>query len=304
MIEIIIGDNEKEQRIDRFLLKLLRNDKRSNVYRYLRKKIIKVNGKKAQENYFLQADDHLQIYLPDAVFKTLTAVDQAQIIKDFDLDIVHEDDDILIVNKPVGLLTHPDSKEYKDTLSSYVNVYLGEYVSRTFKPASIQRLDKNTSGLVIFAKNYETLKRMNEMMRERKIEKYYLAVVHGKLTGKGEVKGYILKDAATNRSKLYTRSIEGGKPVHTRYKAIQSGDKYSLVELELLTGRSHQIRVSLQAIGNPVVGDVKYGGRRAKNASRYLLHAYKVCFDGKVYEKTSDEIKGFIEREMGNARVK
>lgn len=303
MIEIIIEENEQDQRVDRFLLKLLRNDKRSNIYRYLRKKIIKVNGKRVRENDFLRLGDRIQIYLPPAVFESLSAVQKEQIIKDFDLDIVHEDDHILIVNKPAGLLTHPDQKEYKKTLSSYVNVYLKDLASRTFKPASIQRLDQNTSGLVIFAKDYETLKRLNALMRQREITKHYLTVVEGKVEGEGEIRGSLSRDEKTNRSRITRKSIPGGKEVHTRYRALRGNGRFTLLEVELLTGRTHQIRASLEAIGHPIVGDVKYGAKRHADLTHYLLHAYRVAFEGKAYSKGSEAIDRFVEKEMKDARI-
>jgi 23S rRNA pseudouridine955/2504/2580 synthase len=298
MIEIKIGMNEKEQRIDRFLMKMMKNDTRSNIFKYLRKKIIKVNGKKVKENYFLQEDDIINIYLPEEFFNKMSEVKKDEIIDKYHLDIVYEDEDLLIVNKPVGLLTHPDKNEYKKTLSSYVNVYLSDYASRTFKPASIQRLDKNTSGLIIFAKNYDTLKRMNELMRKREIKKYYLTVVEGSMEGLKEVKGYIVKDERSNRSTLYKNPVKESKQVHTIFRVLKSNEKYSLLEVELLTGRSHQIRASLEAIGHPIVGDKKYGGKSLKDVERYLLHAYKVEFEGKEYVKESKEIQMFIEKEI------
>lgn len=298
MIEIIIGSNEKEQRIDRFLLKLMKNDSRTNIYKYIRKKIVTVNGKKVKENYFLSENDSLKIYLPEAVYLKMTEVKKDAIISKYSLDIVYEDLNLLIVNKPVGLLTHPDHIEYKKTLSSYVNMYLRDFVSRTFKPASIQRLDKNTSGLVIFAKDYDTLKKMNALMRERKIKKYYQTIVHGKLKDDGEIKGFIVKDEKSNKSVIHKRNVEGSKSVHTKYRVLKTSDKYSVLEIELMTGRSHQIRASLGAIGFPIVGDVKYGGKNVKGIERYLLHAYKVEFEGKEFMKESEEINTFIDKEL------
>ncbi|MBN2261242.1 MAG: RluA family pseudouridine synthase [Clostridiales bacterium] len=298
MIEIKIGSNEKEQRVDRFLMKLMVNDSRNNIFKYLRKKTISVNGKKVNENYFLQENDVIKIFLPEDVFNKLTEVKKSEIIDKYHLEIVFENEDILIVNKPIGLLTHPDQNEFKKTLSSYVNVYLSDYASRTFKPASIQRLDKNTSGLIIFAKNYDTLKKMNELMRERKIRKYYKTVVEGSMVGKREVKGYIVKDERTNRSIIFDKPVEGSKSVHTIFNVLQSNAQYTLLEVELLTGRSHQIRASLEAIGHPIVGDGKYGGKSVKGVERYLLHAYKVEFNGQEYSKDSEEIQEFIKKEF------
>jgi len=298
MIEVKIGYNEKGQRIDRFLLKLLKNDKRTNVYKYIRKNIINVNGKKVKENYFLEDGDVVKIYLPNDVYYKFIKLDKEEVVNTYDLDIVYEDEDMLVVNKPVGLLTHPDKNEYKKTLSSYVNVYLRDCITRTFKPASIQRLDKNTSGLIIFAKNYDSLKKLNELMRDRKIKKYYETIVHGKMKNDGEIDGYILKNEEKNISVVYKNNRNGSKEVHTKYKVIKSNEKYSLLEVELLTGRSHQIRASLNAIGHPIVGDEKYGGIKVKGVDRYLLNAYKIKIREMEFVKESEEILKFIRQEM------
>lgn len=298
MIKVKIGYNEKGQRIDRFLLKLLKNDRRTNVYKYIRKNIINVNGKKVKENYFLEEGDVVKIYLPDDVYYKFIKLDKEEVVNTYDLDIVYEDEDMLVVNKPVGLLTHPDKNEYKKTLSSYVNVYLRDCITRTFKPASIQRLDKNTSGLIIFAKNYDSLKKLNELMRERKIKKYYETIVHGKMKNEGEIEGYIIKNEEKNISVVRKNNVMGSKKVHTKYKVIKSNEKYSLLEMELLTGRSHQIRASLNSIGHPIVGDTKYGGKKVKGVERYLLNAYKIKIREMEFVKESIEILEFIRQEM------
>lgn len=295
MKEIIIGDNEKEQRLDRFLLKYFNNSTRTNIYKLLRKKVFKINGvRTTQKDYFLQKGDVLQVYLSDESFDALIKEEKAISSEKVNLDIVYEDDEILVVNKPKGLLTHPDQNEYKNTLSTKVNLYLKHLSTRTFKPASIQRLDKNTSGIVIFCKSYDALKHYNEEMRARKIKKYYLAVVEGHLQGSGDIKGSLDKDVKSNKVTLYKDSNEGDKVCHTKYKALKHIGDYTLVELELLTGRTHQIRASLASIGHPIVGDKKYGGKFVKNVRNQLLHGYKVTIDGQTFTCASTEIDTFI----------
>lgn len=295
MKEIIIGDNEKEQRLDRFLLKYFNNSTRTNIYKLLRKKVFKINGiRTTQKDYFLQKGDVLQVYLSDESFDALIKEEKAISSEKVNLDIVYEDDDILVVNKPKGLLTHPDQNEYKNTLSTKVNLYLKHLSTRTFKPASIQRLDKNTSGIVIFCKSYDSLKHYNEEMRARRIKKYYLAVVEGNLQGSGDIKGSLDKDEKTNKVTLYKDSNTGDKVCHTKYKALKHFGDYTLVELELLTGRTHQIRASLASIGHPIVGDKKYGGKFVKNVRNQLLHGYKVTIDQRTFTCTSTEIDLFI----------
>jgi 23S rRNA pseudouridine955/2504/2580 synthase len=292
MRTIKVTENEMEQRLDRFLTKYLNKTTKTNIFKLIRKKRIKVNGKRAEEKYFLKLGDEIQIHLHedaiDELIKPVEIIDAETV----NLDIVYEDDDILIVNKPVGLLTHPDSKEYKNTLASKVQIYLKHLSTRTFKPASIQRLDKNTSGLVIFGKNYASLKKYNELMRERKLGKFYLTVVTGKPKANGEIKGYLIKNEENNKVKISAKSSDASKFVHTKYKVLSTKGNYSLLEVELLTGRSHQIRASMAYIGCPIVGDTKYGGERTRG--HQLLHAYKVVIGDKVYEKTSEDIAAFV----------
>lgn len=286
-----IGEQEKEQRLDRYLMKLLNKSSRGNIYKLLRKKVIKVNGKKAKEDYFLSEGDLIEIFLSDESYDALVEIEEIKFVK-VDLDIVHEDEEILIVNKPRGLLVHPDKNEYKNTLATKVQYYLKDHVTRTFKPASIQRLDKNTSGLVIFCKTYDALKKYNEMMRNREIDKFYMTIVEGLIESPGEVKGYLLKDEKTNKVELLEREVTGSKACHTKYKPLETiGDKYTVLEVELLTGRTHQIRVSMAKIGHPIIGDVKYGGKKVKKITTQVLHGYKVNIDGKTYEKYSEEME-------------
>lgn len=295
---IKVTENEMEQRLDRFLVKYLNNTSKTNVFKLIRKKRVKVNGKRAEEKYFLKYDDEIQIHLHDDQISEMMKPIVDMSAEEVDIDIVFEDDELLILNKPVGLLTHPDSKEYKNTLSSKVQVYLKHLTTRTFKPASIQRLDKNTSGLVIFGKTYDALKKYNALMRERGIHKFYLTVVSGKPKSPGEVKGYLLKDEAKNKISIFEEEIPGSKFVHTKYKVLQSTGQFSLLEVELLTGRTHQIRGSLAYMKHPIVGDLKYGGERLPGISRQLLHAYKVEFEGRSYERNSESIEKFIEKYM------
>lgn len=293
MRTIKVTENEMDQRLDRFLTKYLNKATKTNIFKLIRKKRIRVNGSRAEEKYFLQLGDEIQINLhEDAIDELIRPIEKMEAV-DINLDIVYEDDDILIVNKPVGLLTHPDSKEYKNTLASKVQVYLKHLSTRTFRPASIQRLDKNTSGLVIFGKNYTSLKKYNEYMRERKIGKFYLTIVAGKPKTSGEVKGYLTKNEESNKVSMSENDSDGAKFAHTKYKVIRSNGKYSLLEVELLTGRTHQIRGSMAYIGHPIVGDVKYGGERLSRQHQ-LLHAYRVVIEDKEYKKSSKEIDAFL----------
>lgn len=292
MREIVIGKNEAGQRLDRFLSKYLNNSTRNNIYKLIRKKVFKVNDVRIKsEDYFLAEGDVVKIYLSEETLEDLIKEEKVFDADYVGLEIVYEDDDILIVNKPKGLLTHPDKNEYKDTLSSKVQVYLRHLSTRTFKPASIQRLDKNTSGLVMFCKNYDSLKTFNEMMRNRELDKYYIAVVEGIVKEEGRVSGYLEKDENRNKVTLRkNKKRESDKYCDTKYKPIRTiNDKYTLMEVQLLTGRAHQIRVSMSYIGHPIVGDSKYGAKSIKKISNQLLHGYKLIINNDSYIKSGKQ---------------
>lgn len=297
MRTLIIGEDAADQRLDRYLTKYLNNTTRSNIYKLIRKKVFKVNGARIKdEDYFLKLGDVLEVYLSEETIETL--IKPMEIVKpeNSGLDIVYEDESLLVVNKPKGLLTHPDQDEYKNTLATKVQYYLRHLCTNTFRPAPVHRLDKNTSGLVIFAKTYTALKEMNEKMRDRKIDKYYICVVEGRLEKEGSLQGYLIKDEMKNQVRLVKRDSDEAKFCHTKYKPLKIYKAYTLVEVELLTGRSHQIRATMQAIGHPIVGDVKYGANRIAGIPNQLLHSHKLILDDKVFEAKSTEIEQFLSK--------
>lgn len=294
MKRITVTENEMEQRLDRFLCKYLNDTTNTNIFKLIRKKRIKVNGKRVNEKYFLKFGDEIDILLHPNAIEEMMKPETVYTASDVELDIVYEDDDILVVSKPAGLLTHPDQKEYKKTLSTAVQLYLKDLCTRTFKPASIQRLDKNTSGLVLFGKTYDALKKYNLLMRERAIGKFYLTIVSGQPKAEGEVQGFLLKDEVKNKIQISKTEKPDSKMVHTKFKVLKTSGEYSLLEVELLTGRSHQIRGSLAYIGHPIVGDLKYGDKSNIGYRFQLLHAYKMTIGDQVFEQNSEEIKKFI----------
>jgi 23S rRNA pseudouridine955/2504/2580 synthase len=265
--------------------------------------VFKVNGVRVKENYFFELGDELEIYLSDESFdKLVKPIEQVE-ASEVGLKIVYEDDDILIVDKPKGMLTHPDKNEFSNTLSSKVQVYLKHISSRTFKPASIQRLDKNTSGLVIFGKNYQSLKAYNEKMRNREIKKYYQCVVEGVVKEPGTVKGWLVKDEQKNKVRLSKKDQGGGaKYCHTDYRPLETVGGYTPLEVELHTGRSHQIRESMRFIGHPIVGDKKYGASKEKNVNSQLLHGYKLIIEDNEFVSMSEDISTFMESIKKNSR--
>ena len=294
MQKIEITANEAPQRIDRFLSKYLNNAENSVIYRLLRKNIVRINSKRIKENAILQVGDIVSISLSENQISELQKEKPQISAEKLNLEIVFEDDEILVVEKPVGILTHPDKSEYKNTLATQVQMYLAELCTKTFRPAPIQRLDKNTSGLVLFAKTYKALQFYNEQMRERKIEKKYLAIVEGEIKQNGEIKGFLEKDEKKNKVFLSRDESDNTKFVWTEYSPKEAKNGFSLLEITLHTGRSHQIRVSMEYIGHSIVGDKKYGGDGCQKFQ--LLHAYKITLsDGRSFESKADRIYEFWE---------
>ncbi|MDF2593505.1 MAG: RluA family pseudouridine synthase [Clostridia bacterium] len=287
MKEIIITENEAQQRLDRFLRKYLSDYTLGDIYKLFRNKKVKVNNKREKENYMLQLDDTLQLYIPEpAQAETKATVAAAKPI-----EIVYEDENILLINKPFGLLTHPDSPGDNDTLIDralyHISKQEGYTPSPTFTPSTCNRLDRNTGGIVIVAKNYKALKSANKLVRERGIQKLYLCVVKGIVNKAGEVENFLLKDEASNKVEILDELEEGAKGVHTKYKPLANDSEYTLMEVELITGRPHQIRAHFASIGHPIVGDVKYGDKNSNKIffdkfklKHQFLFAYRLVFRG------------------------
>ncbi|MTK13595.1 MAG: RluA family pseudouridine synthase [Clostridiaceae bacterium] len=285
-MKIEIGPNEAGQRIDKFMRKWLKDVPLSAIYKTIRKGDVKVNGKKVKEKYSLVEGDVVETRDISSSEKK----EKFTRIESNFLKITYEDENMLIVEKWPGVLVHSDSKKGDSTLTDYVLSYLydkGDYNPEkevTFTPAPCNRLDRNTSGIVIYGKNYEALRLLNEMIRERKIDKYYMAVVKGRAKD-GLYEAYIAKNEDENISKIFDSPKKDTKKISTRVKTLQSVGTYSLVELELLTGRSHQLRAHLNHLGNPIIGDSKYGISKLNNffVNKYglnyqFLYAYKLIF--------------------------
>lgn len=284
-MKVTVGSNEAGQRIDKFLRKWLKDVPLSAIYKNIRKGDVKVNGKKVKEKYSILEGDEVEL-------REITTQDKKEkfIRIDNNLQILYEDEDILLVEKWPGVLVHSDKKNGEPTLTDYMLSYLfdkGDYRPEneiSFVPASCNRLDRNTSGIVVFGKSYEGLKEMNEMMRERKIKKYYQALVKGKIKD-GFYEAYISKTQDSNISKIYSTEQQGFKKIEMNVKTIQTCGSFSLLELELLTGRSHQLRAHLGYLGNPIIGDTKYGDNKLNSffMNKYglgyqFLYAYKLIF--------------------------
>ncbi|MBQ3067695.1 MAG: RluA family pseudouridine synthase [Oscillospiraceae bacterium] len=282
MKEIIINKNDANQRLDKFLQKALPNLPASLMYKYIRKKRIKLNQKHCQNNSILQEGDVLQLFINDEFFEKNNK--RSFLNCKIQLQIVFEDDNILVVNKPSGLLVHEDKTETVNTLINGICKYLwqkNEYdpeKENSFTPALCHRIDRNTSGLVIAAKNAETLRILNEKFKNHEIIKKYICLVHGNLTPKEAIlQAYLKKDADKNQVIISNTPKPGYKIIKTGYKVLQSSAKTSLLEVTLFTGRTHQIRAQFAHIGHPLIGDNKYG-RIAQNKNLELKHQALIAF--------------------------
>ena len=286
MKEFVIQKNDSNQRVDKFLGKAVKGLPKSLMYKYIRLKRIKVNGKRCEISTILQEGDRLSLYINDEFFSSPINPEASFLQAPTALQIVYEDENILLIDKPPGLVVHEDNRQLADSLINRIKHYLyekGEYCPAgelSFAPALCNRIDRNTGGIVIAAKNSESLRIINEKIKQREIQKYYLCLTEGTVIPRSaELHYYLKKDASSNKVSVSQRYLEGYKEIVTLYRVISSDEKHSLAEVELKTGRTHQIRAQMAYIGFPLVGDVKYG---AKEKSKYhALYSYKVKFDFK-----------------------
>ena len=283
-----IGKNDAGQRLDKFLGKAVKGLPQSLMYKFIRTKKIKVNGKRTVQNYFLSEGDEIQLYIKDEFFGSPESDSSALTRIKPKLDIVYEDENIMLLNKRPGVLVHEDSDARDNTLIMHVKAYLinnGEYdpeAENSFAPALCNRIDRNTGGIVIAAKNAEALRVMNEKIRENKLQKYYLCLVHGKPPKKQDtMHAWLKKDSAANMVTVRDRRFEGAKEIITAYRTLEERGSASLLEVELITGRTHQIRAHMAHIGHPLLGDGKYGVNREEKHRGYkyqALYSYKLRF--------------------------
>ena len=305
MKEFTIGRNDAGQRLDRWLGKTLPLLPAPLAQKYIRLKRVKVNGKGSKRDVRLKEGDLLQLYINDEFFDTPTPENAFLSVFKPQLDLVYEDENLLLVNKRPGLVVHPDENERVNTLITHIQAYLYQkkewspYWENSFAPALCNRIDRNTGGIVIAAKNAETLRILNQKIKDRELSKYYLAIIHGKMNPpQGRLEGFILKDEAKKQVKVFDHPVPGGKTAATDYRTLKTKGGLSLVECDLLTGRTHQIRAQFAAAGHPLLGDGKYG--REKDNKQYgrsfqALYSYKLVFefttDGGILEYLNG--KGF-----------
>ena len=289
MRELTIQKNDSGQRLDKFLSKAVKGLPMSLLYKYIRTKKIKVNGARAQQNQLLCQGDVVTLYTREEFFDVPERDDGALSRIRPKLSIVYEDDNILLLDKRPGVLVHEDTAGGENTLILHVKAYLygkGEYdpgAEQSFAPALCNRIDRNTGGIVIAAKNAEALRVMNEKIKQNEISKFYLCAVKGKLPRRAdELHGYLRKDADANLVRVSDTPIKGGKQIITRYRVLAEKNGNSLLEVELVTGRTHQIRAHMAHIGHPLLGDGKYGVNRGEKSKGYkyqALYAVRLRFD-------------------------
>ncbi len=290
MREIIIDKNENDQRLDRFLNKYFTNASKGFVQKMIRKKNIKINGKKALAEDMIFEGDKIQLFFSDESLDKLTEKKERR-KSAYKLDIVYEDSNIIMINKPQGLLSHGSGLEFEENIVDSMISYLiekKEYIPRiekTFTPSICNRLDRNTSGLIIGGKTYQALKIINENIKERNIKRKYLGIVKGTIRKDMKEHGFLTKDDKNNKVEVLDQEGEDTKVIETVISPITSRRGYSLVEIELITGRTHQIRSHLSSLGFPILGDRKYGDPQINREFRdkyglenQLLHAYKIEF--------------------------
>lgn len=293
MREFVIEKNEAGQRFDKYLKKLLCNAPGSFIYKMLRKKNIVLNDKKADGAEKLQLNDSVKLYLSEETFLKFAATTQENAMEGLPeihmaklpFQVLYEDEDILMINKPSGMLSQK-AKPEDVSANEYILAYLLKSQAikpeelTTFRPSICNRLDRNTSGILIAGKTLKGLQEMSEKLKTRKVQKFYRCIVEGHITDFRHIEGYLRKDEAKNQVFISReQQTEDDKWIETEYAPIQQLKHATLLEVDLITGRSHQIRAHLASIGHPIIGDHKYGAKKRSGIHSQLLHAYRLVFE-------------------------
>lgn len=291
MREIKISKNDSGQRLDRFLIKCFPALTMGNICKLARKNCIKLNGKKCDTKIHLAENDIIKLFIKDELLEPKQIDEDFTSVSD-ELDIVYEDENILLINKPQGMVVHEDETNDTDTLINRIKSYLynkGEYnpeKENTFVPALCNRIDRNTCGIVIAAKNAEALRIMSQKIRDRELKKLYLCIAVGRVEPKSAtLTAYLKKDSKTNTVKISDKKTRDNLTIKTKYTVLDYDGDNSLLEVDLLTGRTHQIRAHLAYIGHPLLGDGKYGSNKINKQYGFKYQAlcsYKLIFSFKT----------------------
>lgn len=286
MQEILVTANEAGQRFDKLLAKYLNEAPKSFLYKMLRKKNIVLNGKKAAGNEKLEIGDRIQLFLSDETIEKFSKIQIKRTTQN--LNFIYEDDNILMVNKPVGMLSQK-AEDTDESLVEHIITYLlqSEQITeeslRKFRPSVCNRLDRNTSGLVVAGKSLAGLQEMGELFRTRSLKKFYRCLVSGEVRETQHIKGYLKKDEKTNKVTVFSSPKKDSLPIETEYTPLWANADCTFLEVHLITGRTHQIRAHLASVGHPIIGDYKYGNRKINDRyqEKYglksqLLHAFRL----------------------------
>jgi len=289
MKQILVNENQAGQRLDKLLFKFLNNAPKSFIYKMLRKKNIVLNGRKASGAEILKVNDEVKLYLSDETIDKFTKKLETAIL-DFELDVIYEDKNILILNKPSGILSQKAVVNDYSMVEYIISYMLSKnQISKeqlmSFKPSVCNRLDRNTSGLLIAGKTLVGLQEMSRLFKERKIDKYYLSMVKGQVKETAKITGYLRKDKTRNIVTVTTEPSSESNYICTEYQPLKVSEDFTLLQVKLITGKSHQIRAHLSSIGHPILGDAKYGDTDLNESLRHkyglnhqLLHSYRCVF--------------------------
>ncbi|MBQ9467451.1 MAG: RluA family pseudouridine synthase [Clostridia bacterium] len=303
MLEIVIRKNDAGQRLDKFLLKSFSNLPPSLMYKAIRQKKIKRNRARAEQNALLEEGDVLQIFLPEEFFVKEAAKDAFMRLTP-ELAVLYEDENVLVVEKKPGMPVHPDEKQETGTLIDHIKAYLydkGAYdpsAEQSFSPALCNRIDRNTGGIVLAAKNAEALRAMNAAIKAGALDKRYLCAAHGVFEKKSDLlTGWLVKDSAKNTVTVFDEAPRGAgrevKEIRTGYRVLSASKELSLLEIRLYTGRTHQIRAHLAHIGHPLLGDGKYG--RNGDQKRYGVYCQALCAYRLTFHTGGDPVLGGLD---------
>lgn len=289
MRELVVKKNDANQRLDKFLLKKFKTMPKKMSYMYIRKKCVKVNGKKATPEVMLKENDLLTFYIKDEFFDNIQEENYEFLKAPKNLKIIYEDENIILLDKKPGVIVHQDKSYHFDCLLLRLQHYLydnGEYNPKEencFAPALVNRIDRNTGGIVIGAKNAESLRILNQKMKDRELHKFYLCLLINKPKKDNAIlSDYLIKNEKTNKVTVLRNEKQGAKKILTKYSVLETNNNLTLCEVELLTGRTHQIRAHMSSIGCPILGDNKYGNKKLNqkySLSKQCLYSYKLAFD-------------------------